>query len=89
MDDREVLDLAFEEDRILVTSNVADFVKLARARELHAGIVLVEEGDLLRDEQLAVVRLAVAAMTGHGDMANMLLWVALDGTTTFEEVPKA
>ena len=42
--DHEVLDLAFAEDRILVTSNVADFVKLARARELHAGIVLIEEG---------------------------------------------
>jgi predicted nuclease of predicted toxin-antitoxin system len=49
--DHEVLDLAFAEDRVLVTSNVADFVKLARARELHPGIVLVEEGGLRRDEQ--------------------------------------
>jgi hypothetical protein len=38
---------------------------------------LSREGDLLRDEQLAVVRLAVAAVTGHGDMANMLLWIAV------------
>lgn len=34
--DHEVLDLAYVEDRILVTSNVGDFVKLARARELPA-----------------------------------------------------
>lgn len=85
--DHEVLDLAFGEDRILVTSNVADFVELARARDLHAGIVLLEEGDLLRDEQLAVVRVAVAAIMGHGDMANTLLWIALDGATAFEDVP--
>ena len=42
--DDEVLDRAFEEDRILVTANVCDFEKLAHARELHAGIVLLEQG---------------------------------------------
>ncbi|MBX3186156.1 MAG: DUF5615 family PIN-like protein [Labilithrix sp.] len=36
-EDSEVLDRAFEEDRILVTANVADFERLAHARELHAG----------------------------------------------------
>jgi hypothetical protein len=40
--DAEVLDRAYAEDRILVTANVDDFEKLAGARELHAGIVLVE-----------------------------------------------
>jgi len=32
--DAQVLELAFREDRILVTSNVDDFVKLVRAREI-------------------------------------------------------
>jgi len=31
-------------------------VKLARARELHSGVILVEDGDLVRDEQLGVLR---------------------------------
>lgn len=41
--DPEVLTRAYEEDRILVTANVADFDALARATDLHAGIVFVED----------------------------------------------
>lgn len=78
--DAEVLDRAFTEDRVLVTSNVEDFAKLARARELHCGIVLVEDGQLLRHEQLDVVRRAIEAIEQHGDMANTILRIARDGT---------
>jgi hypothetical protein len=39
--DREVLEFAFGQDRILVTGNVLDFVRLAKAREMHCGIVFV------------------------------------------------
>ncbi len=89
--DRQVLDLAFDEDRILVTANVRDFKRLASARELHAGIVLLEEGDLRRDEQLAVVRVAIAALqvesTAGRDMVNRVLRIALDGTSEFEALP--
>jgi predicted nuclease of predicted toxin-antitoxin system len=84
--DRAVLDKAFEEDRILVTANVDDFVKLARKRELHAGIVLVEDGGLYRDEQLVVVRAAVAFIQDK-DMANRVLWVGDDGAMEFEDIP--
>jgi predicted nuclease of predicted toxin-antitoxin system len=85
--DEEVLERAFLEDRILVTSNVNDFLRLARARELHAGIVLVEQGDLLRDDQLVLLRQVVPAIEAHGDMVNLLLRVAASGGMTFEEVP--
>jgi predicted nuclease of predicted toxin-antitoxin system len=36
--DHPVLEAAFAEDRVLATSNVDDFVKLARTREVHPGI---------------------------------------------------
>lgn len=85
--DREVLDRAFDEDRVLVTANVGDFLKLARARDLHAGIVLIENGGLLRDEQREVVVRAHEAMRGQRDMANRVLRIAMDLTMTFEEVP--
>lgn len=84
--DPEVLDMAFEENRILVTANVDDFVGLARKRELHAGLVLIEDGGLYRDEQIAVIRAAIAVIQNE-DMANRVLWVNLDGTMEFEDIP--
>lgn len=85
--DPEVLERAFVEDRILVTSNVCDFLNLARARDLHPGIVLVERGDLLRDEQLELVRRVIDSLKLYGDMVNHVLLIAANGTITFEEVP--
>lgn len=47
---------AFAEDRIVVTSNCDDFAKLACANTVHVGLVFFEDGGLLRDEQLRLVR---------------------------------
>ncbi|MDP8999568.1 MAG: DUF5615 family PIN-like protein [Myxococcota bacterium] len=85
--DRRVLDAAFAEDRVLVTSNVDDFVTLARAREVHSGIVLIEDGGLLREEQLQVVRKAIAVLQGERDLVNGVLRIWLDGHVIFEEIP--
>jgi predicted nuclease of predicted toxin-antitoxin system len=84
--DRAVLERAFKEDRILVTANVADFAKLAHAAELHAGIVLIEDGALLFDEQLQLLRQIVERLRGE-DMANRLLSVNAAGKSVFEDVP--
>ena len=46
-DDRSILEYAFNDDRILVTANVGDFERFARACEVHAGIIFITEGDLL------------------------------------------
>lgn len=83
----EVLERAFLEDRVLVTLNVVDFVTLAHAREIHAGIVLIERGGLLRDEQIELIRQVVAALTEHGAMVNELLHVDEHGAMRFEVVP--
>jgi predicted nuclease of predicted toxin-antitoxin system len=85
--DALVLELAYAEDRVLVTVNVADFVKLARARELHAGIVLIEDGALLVDEQLVVIKRAVVILEGEPDLVNRLLWINLAGEHSIEDVP--
>ncbi|HVJ93681.1 MAG TPA: DUF5615 family PIN-like protein [Labilithrix sp.] len=85
--DAEVLERAYDEDRVLVTANVADFLKLARARDVHPGIVLFEDGALPRAEQLRLIRLAVAAIAALGDLVNKVLWVATDGTTGVEKIP--
>jgi predicted nuclease of predicted toxin-antitoxin system len=85
--DLEVLERAYHEDRVLVTSNVDDFAKLASARELHAGIVLVEKAGLRRDEQIALLRKVAATLVRHGSMVNELLRVGDDESMTFESSP--
>ena len=85
--DHELLARAYAEDRIVVTSNVCDFEKLAHARELHAGIVLLERAGLLRDEQIELIRRIAAAVAEHGAMINEALRVGEDGTMTFETLP--
>jgi predicted nuclease of predicted toxin-antitoxin system len=87
MKDPGILDMAFEEDRILVTANVDDFVRLARQRELHAGVVLLEVGDLYRDQQLAVIRKAIALIQNEPDIVNRVLWVKLGGGMELEDIP--
>ena len=85
--DHVVMSRAMAEDRIVVTSNVADFEKLAHASEVHPGLVLVEDGQLARAEQLQVLRAAVRLLEGERDLVNRALRVWLDGNHVFEEIP--
>jgi predicted nuclease of predicted toxin-antitoxin system len=85
--DKDVLEKAYSEDRILVTANVGDFTKLAAARELHAGIVLLEAGDLRREEQLAILRRVVRVLENERDLVNRVLRVTAEGDLVFEKLP--
>jgi len=87
--DQVVLDRAFREDRVLVTANVADFLKRAAAREIHAGVVVLEDGGLRRDEQLEVMRRVLEVVGRKPDVVNRVLTVGLGGGLVFSEVPKA
>jgi predicted nuclease of predicted toxin-antitoxin system len=91
--DYKVLEYAFQEDRILITANVRDFECFAKAREVHAGIVLMMDGDLLRTEQIDVVKQAIAVIEAHietgQDMINQVLYISVDGTQRFESLPKS
>jgi predicted nuclease of predicted toxin-antitoxin system len=84
--DHNVLERAYAEDRVLVTKNVDDFVKLARARDMHPGIILLEDGDLVRDEQLRVVRAAVVLHRMYTfEQPNSL---SVDELSTFFEIAR-
>jgi predicted nuclease of predicted toxin-antitoxin system len=86
-----ILQRAYEEDRILVTANVKDFQRLARARELHPGIVLFLAGSLSRDEQLALLYKAVAELEQEllegRDMINRILEIDENGECSFYDLP--
>ena len=70
-----------------MTKNVGDFEKLANARELHPGIVLIEQNDLTRVEQLDLMRRIVTKLEGT-DLVNLVLRVAEDGTMSVEPMPR-
>jgi hypothetical protein len=74
-----------------VTSNAGDFEKLARAVDLHPGLVLIEEGGLLRDEQFQVIRRAVGLvqieLNSGADMVNRVLRIWADLTYVFGDLP--
>jgi predicted nuclease of predicted toxin-antitoxin system len=91
--DYEILEYAFQEDRILVTANVRDFERFANIREVHAGIILICDGTLLRREQIEVVNIACSAIIAEieagRDMTNRVLYVETDGSLKFEDLPKS
>ena len=85
-EDPEVFERAFKEDRIVVTCNVEDFLELAHGCQLHAGIILIERSGMKRPQLLAVIRAAVSFIEGQ-DMVKRVLWIDLDGTMEFENIP--
>ena len=89
--DEKVLDYAFNEDRILVTANISDFEKFAKASEVHAGIVFVQEGDLLREEQIQLIEEVVTSIQQEiklgRDMINRVLYISINGTKRIETMP--
>ncbi|HKY38900.1 MAG TPA: DUF5615 family PIN-like protein [Polyangiaceae bacterium] len=89
--DAQVFEKAYEEDRVVVTSNVDDFLQLARAAEVHAGMVLVESGGLLRDEQECVIRAVLLAIEREHqagrDLVNRASFVDPSGKVKFVEIP--
>ncbi len=86
-EDHVVLERAFAEERVLVTKNIDHFEKLATAREIHAGIIFLEDAAMNRDEQLRVIRLVVNHLKEEPDLVNRILRVATDGAMTFEQLP--
>ncbi|MEO1433239.1 MAG: hypothetical protein AAFV71_30075 [Cyanobacteria bacterium J06633_8] len=74
-----------------MTANVKDFERFASIREIHAGIILICDGTLLRVEQMEVVNIAVAAILAEveagRDMINRVLYVETDRSLKFENLP--
>lgn len=89
--DREVLEYAFNEERIVITANVKDFEKFARSAEIHAGIIFIVEGDLLRSEQLKVCFFAIEIIqkeiSAGRDMINRVLYISINGTKELKTLP--
>ena len=91
VNDRQILEYAVNEERILITANICDFERFANAVEVHAGIVFIQEGDLLRNEQIEIciqaVTLIQQEIENGRDMINRVLYISLDGTKELKTLP--
>jgi predicted nuclease of predicted toxin-antitoxin system len=80
LSDTQVLDYALAEERVVVTANVKDFQRLVEGTELHAGIVLVLDGNLLRHEQISLIDKVLDILTKElaegRDMVNRVLQIS-------------
>jgi predicted nuclease of predicted toxin-antitoxin system len=89
--DVDVFARALQEDRILVTSDVDDFARIARAATVHAGLVFFEDGGLLRADQLRLTRdalaLIAAELTAGRDLINRVLRIWSTSAYVFESLP--
>ena len=56
--DHEVVLLAIDEDRVIVTANADDFTALCGDEELHPGLITMASGT--RDQQFAMITAALA-----------------------------
>jgi predicted nuclease of predicted toxin-antitoxin system len=79
LDDAALLRMAAQQQRVLVTFNISDFVELARtyadAREDHAGMVLIHAGSFRRTEIGAIVTALDDLLTPRRDFANVVLFL--------------
>ena len=85
--DHLIAEWAYSEDRILVTANVRDFEKLARVRGSHPGLVLIEDGQMpRRDQMLLMERICAKLGPKSRDLVNCVLRVSVEGVMTWEEI---
>jgi predicted nuclease of predicted toxin-antitoxin system len=89
--DQQVWRWAFEEDRIVVTANIADFERLASSSEIHCGVIFLADGQPTRAEGAKLMAAALDVLkqecAGGRQFVNRVLYVWLDGTHSIQELP--
>jgi len=70
--DRAVWRYAFENDFVVLTIKARDFVNLIED-EMHPGLIILEEGNLSRDEQWHRLELALDSILQNADPAGYMI----------------
>jgi predicted nuclease of predicted toxin-antitoxin system len=77
--DHKVFQRAFDENYILITANQRDFEKLASNTELHCGLIIIEDGETTRNEQLEILLIALEKIQQEyddgRDLANRIFYI--------------
>lgn len=92
--DHEVVLLAIDEDRVIVTANADDFTALCGDEEIHPGLITMDSGT--RDQQLAMITAALAHIASEAAgksqspdafMVNRVVEVGIDGACSSYPLP--
>lgn len=82
LDDSQLLRLATQQRRVIVTFNIVDFLEVARmyanARERHAGIILIHSRSYRRTDIGAIVRALDRLLRARSGFANSILFLTRD-----------
>jgi len=79
----------FENDFVVITSNVHDFIRLLNV-EVHPGLIVLREGGLTRDEQWDRIRPVIEYLFESGDdnfLVNKLVEISDVDEWEIREIP--
>ena len=83
---------AVDENRIVVTINARDFVRLAEREELHGGLVTFPSGSRPQEQLMLILRAIQRPEADHAqgrDPMNRWLDIGSDGAVRTTELPTA
>ena len=88
--DHRVVIRCMEEDRLIVTQNARDFLRLVSALELHPGLIVLPP--IERELSWTLLQAAIAFLETRGnpadEMVNHVLEIDLAGTVAFSPLPR-
>lgn len=89
--DEQVWRYAYQNDQVVVTINVGDFMRLAKSVDLHPGVIAIREAGLTRQEQWVRLQQALAYIKHEigGDLINQVLEVRGISEFKLHRIPAA
>jgi predicted nuclease of predicted toxin-antitoxin system len=79
---------AYEHEQVVVTINAADFLRLAAASPLHAGLIVLRAHGLTREEQWEWIRPAVdTLLESRDDLVNTATEIVGPGRFSVRRLP--
>jgi predicted nuclease of predicted toxin-antitoxin system len=89
--DEEVWRYAYQNDQVVVTINVGDFMRLAKSVDLHPGVIAIREAGLTRQEQWERLQQALAYIEREigGDLINQVIEVRGISEFKLHRIPTA
>jgi predicted nuclease of predicted toxin-antitoxin system len=80
---------AYEHDQVVITVNASDFLRLATASPLHAGLIVLRAQGLTREEQWEWTAPAIEALLGSGEnLVNKAVEITGPGKFDVRNLPR-